>query len=232
MRRLSRLYEGAQEEPDDAADEGADDDDDADSAAEPPAMCSERHEAKRDEEGLHTGRNHRDDGAGDNADEDVVRSPHDVFDLRVSRRRFFPVRGLLIDVESAGLAQLDATARELARSLLPGDVVALRGDLGAGKTTFARALVRALHGVEEASSPTFTFWHRYPGTPPVNHLDLYRVERRGEMAELGLDEAFEPDSIVLIEWPERAWGSLPAATVEVTISGSGTEPRRLRVRRP
>lgn len=138
----------------------------------------------------------------------------------------------LIDIEAVDLTRLDATAQELARSLRPGDVVALRGELGAGKTTFARALVRALHGNDAASSPTFTFWQRYPGTPPVNHVDLYRVEGPDDMKELGLEEAFEPDSIVLVEWPERAPQLLPPGAVEVTISGAGAEPRRLRVRRP
>jgi tRNA threonylcarbamoyl adenosine modification protein YjeE len=138
----------------------------------------------------------------------------------------------VIDIAAADLPQLEETAGRLARSLRPGDVVALRGNLGAGKTTFARALVRALHGAGDATSPTFVFWHRYEGVPAVNHIDLYRVEREDEMTELGLEDAFDPAAIVLVEWPERAHGRLPAATVEVTISGSGTAPRRLSVRRP
>lgn len=138
----------------------------------------------------------------------------------------------LIDVDSADEEAVEAAARELARSLRSGDVVVLRGDLGAGKTTFARGLVRALHGDDAATSPTFTFWHRYAGSPPVNHIDLYRVERRDELTELGLEEAFDPDSIVLIEWPERAPDLVPSGAVEVTISGSGSGPRRLRIVRP
>ena len=138
----------------------------------------------------------------------------------------------LIEIERADLERLDAAARELARLLEPGDVVALRGELGAGKTTFARALVRALHGHDRVSSPTFTFWHRYAGNPPVNHLDLYRVEQPEELAELGLEEAFDVSAIVLIEWAEHADSRLPRHTVEVEIIGSGAQLRRIVAIRP
>jgi tRNA threonylcarbamoyladenosine biosynthesis protein TsaE len=137
-----------------------------------------------------------------------------------------------MSIESADLARLEEAARALARTLHPGDVVTLEGALGAGKTTFARALVEALHGADEATSPTFTFWHRYPGTPPVNHLDLYRIERPEELVELGLEEAFEPDAIVLIEWPEHAPELVPSRVVRVRIAGAGPEPRSLTVERP
>jgi tRNA threonylcarbamoyl adenosine modification protein YjeE len=138
----------------------------------------------------------------------------------------------IITIEKADLARLERAAATLAESLQPGDVVALTGALGAGKTTFARALVRALHGADEATSPTFTFWHRYAGPPTVNHLDLYRVERPEELVELGLEEAFESDAIVLIEWPERAPGLVPRTAVRVTIAGAGPEPRTLTIAWP
>ena len=135
----------------------------------------------------------------------------------------------IITIEKADLARLERAAGTLAESLQPGDVVALTGALGAGKTTFARALVHALHGADEATSPTFTFWHRYAGSPNVNHLDLYRVERPEELVELGLEEAFESDAVVLIEWPERAPGLVPRTAVRVTIAGAGSEPRTLTI---
>ena len=105
-------------------------------------------------------------------------------------------------------------------------MVALRGPLGAGKTTFVRAVVRALHGSDDAvSSPTFIFRQRYDGTPPIEHVDLYRIQDpAAELPDLALDDAFAPDRIALVEWPERAAGCLPADRIEVAIEGSGDEP--------
>ncbi len=133
------------------------------------------------------------------------------------------------------VADLDAFERlaaEFARTLAPGDVVALSGDLGAGKTTFVRAIVRELHGADVASSPTFVFWNRYAGSPPIEHLDCYRVERPEEALELGLEESFRPESIVLVEWPERLPGLIPPGAVRVAIAGSGEAPRELTIERP
>lgn len=115
--------------------------------------------------------------------------------------------------------------------LAPGDVVALGGDLGAGKTTFVRAAVRARHGEDQTSSPTFTFWHRYEGTPPIDHLDLYRIDDPAELAELGLEEAFDGTSIVFVEWWSHAPDLLPPTRFHVSIEGSGDTPRTVTVER-
>lgn len=127
------------------------------------------------------------------------------------------------------LDDFESFAAAFARSLAPGDVVALSGELGAGKTTFVRAAVTARHGEDQTTSPTFTFWHRYPGIPPIDHVDLYRIESPAEMNELGLDEAFDGTSIVFIEWWTHAPGLVPADRYEVTIAGSGDEPRTVSV---
>jgi tRNA threonylcarbamoyl adenosine modification protein YjeE len=125
-----------------------------------------------------------------------------------------------------------ATAAALAATLRPGDVVALSGNLGAGKTTFIRALVAALHGSDAAvSSPTFVFRQRYPGTPPIEHVDVFRVENPAEAADLGLEDAFAPDAITLVEWPERVPGLVPPGAVRVAIDGSGEAPRTVRIAR-
>ncbi len=106
----------------------------------------------------------------------------------------------------------------------------MRGPLGAGKTTFVRAVVRELHGSDDAvTSPTFVFRQRYEGVPPIEHVDLYRIERPEELGDLALDEAFDASSVVLIEWPERAEGWLPAERIEVAIAGSGAGARTVRV---
>ena len=123
-------------------------------------------------------------------------------------------------------------AASFAQALAPGDVVALSGALGAGKTTFVRAAVRARHGEDQGSSPTFTFWHRYPGDPPIDHLDLYRIERESELEELGLEEAFDGRGIAFVEWWTHAPSLLPARFYEVTIEGAGDAPRSVTVKAP
>ena len=101
----------------------------------------------------------------------------------------------------------------LAGIVRPGDVIALSGPLGAGKTSVARGLLAALGLTEEAPSPTFAIVQPYapPETRlPVMHVDLYRIDDPREIDELGLDEA-RADSVLLIEWPERAPGCWPEA---------------------
>jgi tRNA threonylcarbamoyladenosine biosynthesis protein TsaE len=133
-------------------------------------------------------------------------------------------------IELPDEAATAALARRLAPWLKQGDVVALRGDLGAGKTSFARALIRALSGQDgaerEVPSPTFTLVQTYE-TPagPVHHFDLYRIQSPDELTEIGWDEALG-QGIVLIEWPERASTLLPAARLDVTLGfGAGAEAR-------
>ena len=130
------------------------------------------------------------------------------------------------------LDRLGAVASRLAETLRAGDALALSGDLGAGKTTFVRALIAALHGSDvPVSSPTFVFRQRYDGTPPVEHLDLFRLDDPAEAVDLGLEEAFGPDRITVVEWPERLPGLLPDGAIRIRIEGAGDEPRRLQIER-
>jgi tRNA threonylcarbamoyladenosine biosynthesis protein TsaE len=130
------------------------------------------------------------------------------------------------------LAALDAFAQGFARRLQAGSAVAFHGSLGAGKTTLIRALVRVLHGTDAAvSSPTFVFRQRYEGAPPVEHLDLYRLEDRSELDELGLEDAFGPDRVTFVEWAERAPELIPSGAIELRIAGSGDGPRTIVVSR-
>lgn len=122
-------------------------------------------------------------------------------------------------------------AATFARDLKAGDVVGLSGPLGAGKTTFVKAVVLERLGSDPVSSPTFTFWHRYAGATPIDHLDLYRVDDPAEVTELGLDEAFDGTSIVLVEWWRNAPGLLPPLRYEIEIEGKGDGPRRVSVHR-
>jgi len=109
-------------------------------------------------------------------------------------------------------------AATFARGLAPGACVALHGDLGAGKTEFARAVIRALRGEGAVvPSPTFTIAQEYGG---ISHFDLYRVKGAEELLEIGLPDALGRD-IVLIEWPEIAWDILPGNTIHVYLEAKG-----------
>src|SRR6195952_2470837 len=119
------------------------------------------------------------------------------------------------------LPDLDATTRlgkAIAGGLGVGDAVALWGDLGAGKTTLARAILRALGVTEDVPSPTFTLVQSYD-TPrfTVSHYDLYRLKSAREMRELGFGEALE-DGVALVEWPERAPEALPPDALHVRLA--------------
>jgi len=131
------------------------------------------------------------------------------------------------------LPDLDATARlgaSIAAGLAAGDAVALWGDLGAGKTTLARAILTALGVAENVPSPTFTLVQSYGTSPPVSHFDLYRLKSEGELEELGFDDALT-DGAVLVEWPERAPESLPLETLHVRLGARDGE-RNARVTGP
>lgn len=119
-----------------------------------------------------------------------------------------------------------ALARRLAPALLDGGVVFLRGELGAGKTTFARALLRALGVGERVKSPTYSLLERYTvNGRDAFHLDLYRIADTGELEWLGLDELDSPETLVLVEWPERGLGALPAPDLEVALEHDGSGRR-------
>lgn len=121
-------------------------------------------------------------------------------------------------------ADLDDLTAALARTLRPGNIVALSGDLGAGKTTLARGVLRALGWAGEVPSPTFTLVQPYDTTPEVWHVDLYRLDSPADADALGL---FETDAVLLIEWPERLGARLPHDALRLHLSGAGESTRTL-----
>lgn len=108
-------------------------------------------------------------------------------------------------------------AKEFAQQLKLGEIIYLKGELGAGKTTFVRYVLRALGFEERVKSPTYTILENYPlKNLNVVHMDLYRMNDPHELEFLGLDEYFsDPKMVAFIEWPEKGEGILPAATLEI-----------------
>ena len=141
-----------------------------------------------------------------------------------SRERAAPSPATAPLLREVALADLAATARlaaVLARVLRKGDVIALEGPLGAGKTAFVRALIAALGGEEEVPSPTFTLVQTYDLPPvPVWHFDLYRLAKPADAYELGIEEAFA-EGIGLIEWPEHLGALLPGDRLELALAFAG-----------
>ncbi|WP_240689463.1 tRNA (adenosine(37)-N6)-threonylcarbamoyltransferase complex ATPase subunit type 1 TsaE [Ammoniphilus sp. YIM 78166] len=114
---------------------------------------------------------------------------------------------------SAGETQ--SWAERLAELLLPGDVLALEGDLGAGKTTFTQGLARALGVKGVVNSPTFTLIKEYQGRMPLYHMDVYRVD--DEFEELGFDEYFYGEGVTVVEWASRIPSLLPSELLSIYI---------------
>ena len=122
-----------------------------------------------------------------------------------------------------------ALGESLAAELPPRAVVLLIGNLGAGKTTLAKGIVKGLGAAqpEEVSSPTFTLIHEY--SPSVYHIDLYRLDQPSQVATLGLDEIFDRQAVVLIEWGERFPQLMPEHRIEIHLRTMGEDCREISV---
>jgi tRNA threonylcarbamoyladenosine biosynthesis protein TsaE len=138
----------------------------------------------------------------------------------------------LTAIELAGAAATEAFGRHLAPLIRPGDVIALYGDLGAGKTTLARGILYGLGFPGEVASPTFPIVQSYDALPiPLCHVDLYRIEDRSELDELGLEDALI-DGALVIEWPERLGAALWPTALCLQLTGAGEGARALTARVP
>jgi len=121
--------------------------------------------------------------------------------------------------------------RELALNLEEGAIVALHGDLGAGKTTLAKGMIAGICGDElrNVQSPTFTYLNIYDSKPTVYHFDLYRLKGTDDFMQLGFLDFLGDRGICLIEWPERISGLLPVGSIHVQLSHLGEEMRKIDV---
>lgn len=140
-----------------------------------------------------------------------------------------PERGnsLQFRLETASPEETEAVGRRLGSLLGAGDVVALSGDLGAGKTMLARGIAAGAGAAGYIASPTFTFIREYRGAVSVYHVDLYRLEHTHELEDLGLDEVLDGTGLVVLEWAEKAGPLLPADHLWITIRFANGDETRL-----
>jgi tRNA threonylcarbamoyladenosine biosynthesis protein TsaE len=139
----------------------------------------------------------------------------------------------MIEVCTIGVAGTQRVAAALLPLLQAGDVVILTGELGAGKTAFTQGLARAAGVTDPVTSPTFTLLRSYPTAsgPDLAHVDVYRLERLGEMADLGLDELLDDGAVAVIEWGERTLAATGPDYLHVTVERvpEAADARRLSV---
>ncbi len=132
-----------------------------------------------------------------------------------------------ISRETSSPEETEAAGEELGRRLRPGDLVLLKGELGAGKTIFVRGMARGAASATPVASPTFQLVRIYPGRLQLAHVDLYRLEKGDDVRDLGLDELLDAGAVV-VEWGERLAG---AAGALIAIEHLGGDRRRLTVER-
>jgi tRNA threonylcarbamoyladenosine biosynthesis protein TsaE len=121
---------------------------------------------------------------------------------------------------------------QLGARLGPGQVVAVFGELGAGKTCFVQGLMRGLGVRAEVTSPSFVLVNQYRGRMAVHHVDAYRTGTLTELLDLGLEEMWSGDGVTVIEWADKLRPLLPTDAVTVRIGGLGDEPREIHIEEP
>ena len=144
-----------------------------------------------------------------------------------------PVRDLVevaVPVAELTEAALREWGETLGASIAPGSILALEGDLGAGKTTLAQAIARGWGVTSEVTSPTYAIVHEYASPRgSLHHLDLYRLERSEQLAQIGWDELLRSRGLVLIEWPDRAGDALPREARRIRLAHLPSDPSRRQV---
>ena len=131
-------------------------------------------------------------------------------------------------ITSHDAAETIEFGRQLAASLQPGDVVAMTGDLGAGKTCLVKGIAAGLRVTQAVTSPTFTLIHEYrDGRLPVYHVDLYRLDSVRQAQAIGLEEYLAGDGVTIIEWAEKIAELLPANTRWIKMKVTGETTRQI-----
>lgn len=144
---------------------------------------------------------------------------------------------ILLDALKSGLTvhspeAMEAVGRGVVRELFPiGGVLALYGDLGAGKTTLVRGMAQAL-GIENVTSPSFNYYFLYKGKVPLLHLDAYRLNSPADYPSLMIDELFTPETLFVIEWPEKLGQFLPKTAIGLGLSVASEGVHEIKIAKP
>jgi tRNA threonylcarbamoyladenosine biosynthesis protein TsaE len=134
------------------------------------------------------------------------------------------------NIETRGVAETIAFGEQFASELRAGDVIALRGELGAGKTCLVKGIARGLGIAQEVTSPTFTLIHEYRGGRlPLYHVDLYRLDGVEAAVGIGIEEYLGGNGVTVVEWAEKIESLLPAATRRISLSVVDDNTRRIEV---
>lgn len=136
---------------------------------------------------------------------------------------------IAIEVHTHSEAETEQVGEKLGMQLKPGSVVALFGDMGAGKTVFVRGLARAAGYSGRVTSPTYTIVNEYGGAIPVYHFDMYRLRGEEELYELGWEDYLARGGICAVEWSEIIRYALPEDAIHVTIKALGEQERSIRI---
>ncbi len=141
-----------------------------------------------------------------------------------------------MEVKTNSAKESQKVAQKFARDIKGGDVIALYGDLGSGKTIFVQGLAKGLKIKRKITSPTFVFMRSYPfsrdkKTLTFYHLDLYRGEEMSDFKSLGLDEIFSEDAVVVLEWADKIKSALPKKRIDIFIENAGQNKRKIKIKR-
>lgn len=138
-----------------------------------------------------------------------------------------------IQMVSRNLEQTDALAKSFTKIIKPPMIILLNGDLGSGKTTFVKSLVKYLGSNDEVTSPTFTLLNTYNGNFPIYHFDMYRLSSMEEALAVGFEEYFDKsrlDGVCLVEWAENVEGLIPEADFVITIDKINDRTRKITIK--
>lgn len=141
-----------------------------------------------------------------------------------------------MEIKTNSPKESQKVAENFAKTLEAGDVIALYGNLGSGKTIFTQGLAKGLKIKRKITSPTFVFMRSYPFVKHKQfltfyHIDLYRGEENSDFRSLGLEEIFSNDSIVVLEWAEKIKKSLPKKRIDITIESINEKTRKIKIKR-